>query len=566
MLLIPLFGNAQETPHENKGTHSHLPKKSSYSSLLQKSASVTADCSTYSSTVFSVCSSAYPVNWNGISCPSEGTYTYQTLNSKGCDSFAILNLYTKPATASSQTVTACNSFSWNGTTYAQSGIYTYSTTGISGCDSMASLVLTINKFTANEIYGPVSTCAFTGALGNEAIYSIGTEGAAGFTWNVPPSASILSGQGTSSIHVKYASTFSSGLVKVVVYGNCGSAITKTLTVAKSIPETPSFIYGPTSACGFIGTSTPVTYSIFPVANALYYKWTLPAYVTLLSANTDSSSITVKFEQGFVASHDKSIKVKSISGCGNSVDKVLNILTTPPPVPGTIKGPDNACPYVFSGRVATYSITKLSNVSFYVWSVPVGVTILSHPGGIGANDTIINVVYDNSFVSLSNITVQSFTECGASNARVLTITRRLPDFPNPINGPVDVCSYVSTTMSPTAEQALYWISKIPYATSYSWSIPVGAKIESHPGGIGENDTCILVSFNSFFVNSGNIKVFATNDCGSSGERALSIKGVLPVVPPVILGPSNVCDAVFNGADGLSTLIASTSNPLDLFFFR
>ena len=59
-------------------------------------------------------------------------------------------------TASSTTMTACNSYNWNGTTYTSSGVYTDTLTNSVGCDSIATLNLTINNSTSSTTI--VDTC------------------------------------------------------------------------------------------------------------------------------------------------------------------------------------------------------------------------------------------------------------------------------------------------------------------------------------------------------------------------------------------------------------------------
>ena len=76
-----------------------------------------------------------------------------------------------------------------------------------------------------------------------------------------------------------------------------------------------------------------------------------------------------------------------------------------------------------------------------------------------------------------------------------------------------------------------IRKAANATSYSWSVPAGVIISSHPGGAGINDTIITVSFSNT-ASAGNISVTANNNCATSAPRNLSITKKLPGVPGVI----------------------------------
>lgn len=81
-----------------------------------------------------------------------GIYDDTLQSVMGCDSISQLHLVVNPATAGSDTLSACDSYTWNDVEYTESGIYTFNTTNAAGCDSVATLCLTINLSTACDIY------------------------------------------------------------------------------------------------------------------------------------------------------------------------------------------------------------------------------------------------------------------------------------------------------------------------------------------------------------------------------------------------------------------------------
>ncbi|MCR9173407.1 MAG: T9SS type A sorting domain-containing protein [bacterium] len=85
----------------------------------------------------------WPVN--GINYASSGVFTEYLTNQNGCDSVVKLDLTIHHSTSTSETVSACDSFTWafNGVTYTSSGIYTDTLTSTYGCDSIATLDLTL---------------------------------------------------------------------------------------------------------------------------------------------------------------------------------------------------------------------------------------------------------------------------------------------------------------------------------------------------------------------------------------------------------------------------------------
>jgi hypothetical protein len=88
--------------------------------------------------------------------------------------------------------------------------------------------------------------------------------------------------------------------------------------------------------------------------------------------------------------------------------------------------------------------------------------------------------------------------------VITPNGSAPAMPGAISGNNPVCAGSTHT---------YTISTVPLATSYTWTVPAGAVINS-----GQGSTSINVTFGS---TSGNISVYASNSCGDSPIQTLSV---------------------------------------------
>ncbi|HPH85875.1 MAG TPA: GDSL-type esterase/lipase family protein [Ferruginibacter sp.] len=417
------------------------------------------------------------------------------------------------------------------------------------CTNSAPSKLTVSKILPaipGAITGPTNACPFIGQATN-AVYSIvAVPNAVSYIWTVPAGATIISGQGTTSIEVSYLNAFVSGSIKVTANGNCGSRAPRSLTISKLLPGTPTVISGPANACAFVGTGTQVNYSIAAVNNATSYLWTVPANVSIVSGQ-GTNSIIVTFNAGYITA---ALKVRSVANCGNSSDRSLSVTASAPSTPGAITGSTNACQFIGSTEEAVYTIRKVSNALSYVWTVPTGATITSHPGGTGLNDTIITVSFDNNFVSTTNISVQS-AGCGTSNARNLSILRStLPSTPGTISGLTNPCAIVGTLNTAT-----YTISKVAYASSYNWVLPAGATA-THPAGTGFNDTIIQVTYGAGF-SSGTIAVTSANGCGTNNiARTLAIKTLAPTTTPTIVGPTDPCPWI--GTTGATYTIKKIAN--------
>ncbi len=133
---------------------------------------------TASTTSLTVCDS---ITWNGVTYTASGTYTKTGLvNAAGCDSTAALDLIVNKSTASSSIVSVCNSYFWNDSTYKLSGVYTWRGFNLAGCDSTATLYLTILSVTST--YTKTNAGCYGSATGSITITP--TYGVAPFTYRL----------------------------------------------------------------------------------------------------------------------------------------------------------------------------------------------------------------------------------------------------------------------------------------------------------------------------------------------------------------------------------------------
>jgi len=111
---------------------------------------LTINYSTNSSQTVTACN-AYTWTANGLTYTSSGTYTSTSLNTVGCTQISTLNLTINVSTTSTQSVTACDNYTWsvNGQTYTIGGAYTATSTNAAGCSQTDTLNLTINPSTTS---------------------------------------------------------------------------------------------------------------------------------------------------------------------------------------------------------------------------------------------------------------------------------------------------------------------------------------------------------------------------------------------------------------------------------
>ncbi|MFA6402582.1 MAG: PKD domain-containing protein [Salinivirgaceae bacterium] len=181
-----------------------------------------------------------------------------------------------------------------------------------------------------------------------------------------------------------------------------------VTVSENpLPGNAGLISGSNAVCQ---DETGVVFSIAAVSNAISYVWTVPAGFTIVSGN-NSNSITVDI-QPTAASGTVSVYATNLCGTG-ATSALFSVLVKPlPGIAANLIGDNTLC--VNEGNVL-YSLDNVANATEYVWSVPVGSTIVS---GLGSRQ--ITVDYGTSAIS-DVITVYGKNTCGVSNTLSMPIT-------------------------------------------------------------------------------------------------------------------------------------------------
>jgi hypothetical protein len=329
-----------------------------------------------------------------------------------------------------------------------------------------------------------------------------------YIWTQPSNSSLLFGQYTDSVRVKFGSLFNSGNISVVASNACGnSPATEFFILAP--PKIPLAINGSNIVCNALPNQL---FYVDSVAHASYYIWGMPSGATIVSTPNTNDSINVAFNN-FI---NGAISVKSANVCGSSTMRYL-FLTTPVLAPAqSISGPTNVCQYIIPGTPVNYSTALINGITNYNWNVPSGVTINS---GQGTNQ--IQVVFTSNFTS-GSISVTLNNGCSISTATSLALIATPASNLGSISGPVNVCQNIGTG------QVVYSVTPVSGAT-YNWSVPSGVTLIS-----GQGTNSITVAFTAGFV-SGQITLTAQFSCGPQAIRTLAVSK-LPSAAQAISGPS------------------------------
>lgn len=241
----------------------------------------------------------------GANLCSSSTVNYSVVNDSG-----MTYTWTVPA--------GLTILSGNGTNAISVAVGTFTSGTVSvvasnGCTTSTAVTKAVKKAppTPGVISGPsTNVCAATGTYSVPAV-----AGAVSYTWTVPATVTITSGQGTNTIQVAYASNFVSGTVTVTATNACPAVSAASSLYINKKPATPGAITGRTSAvCGL----TAVPYSVAAVAGAVSYTWTVPAGSTITSGQ-GTNSILVDFGNTVTSG---TVNVYASNTCSNSASRSL----------------------------------------------------------------------------------------------------------------------------------------------------------------------------------------------------------------------------------------------------
>ena len=147
--------------------------------------------------------------------------------------------------------------------------------------------------------------------------------------------------------------------------------------------------------------------------------------------------------------------------------------------------------------------------------------ISHPNGLGENDTLVTVTFTAGFTT-SNITVQAVNSLRNKRRPRPDDHLRQPGHTRPDQRTGERLRQHRTCRT----AATYAVAQQPTVTNYTWSVPAGAI-----GLTGQGSNSVSFTFPVGYTG-GTISVIATNGCGTSTARNLTVATLSPATPSVI----------------------------------
>jgi hypothetical protein len=467
-----------------------------------------------------------------------GTYNVTVTSLTGCTTSASITVTVNPLPTPTAgavvnpicegsnlalTVNPYASYSWSGPngfmstiqnptrsniTLADAGIYSVTVTDANGCTGSSNVSVTVSPLpTTPNPNGLTTICR-----GQNAVYSTPLQPGVTYNWTVSPAGPTIQPltPGADRIRVTWSAPAGTYTLSVQAgLAGCLSPIRTLIVTVNDVPVQPGVISGITSVCpGGVGA-----YSILTVPNTLSYTWSVtpPGGATLLSPQgTENMNI------GWNVQGTYTVSVFGTNACGNGVAQTHTVTVNPiPNSPTFINSTTPVCP----GQTNTvYEVNNISGTT-YNWVTPAGTIITS---GQGTNRITVDWVNVTAGSYTINVTPTRLGCTGNAATTTVVVNDPPPAQPGIISGNTNVCA---------GSIEGYSIAPVPTATNYNWfGLPPGATII-----FGQNTTNVTVDWGSIPSGTYTLNVTASNACGTSQPRTLSINVVaIPAQP----GPINV----------------------------
>jgi PKD repeat protein len=345
-----------------------------------------------STTTISICPSALPYTWNGLTFTAAGTQTAHLTNYVGCDSAATLVLNVKRTSTSTTNISICPSalpYTWNGLTFTTAGTQTAHLTNYVGCDSAATLVLTVKATSASTTNASICTggsYTFNGTVYTTAgtytktlVNAVGCDSIATLILTVKPTSTSTTNISICPSALPYTwngltyTTAGTQTAHLTNYVGCDSAATLVLTVKATSASTTNASICEGGSYTFNGTvyTTAGTYTK-TLTNAVGCDSIATLVLTVKPTSTSTTNISICPSAlpytwnglTFTAAGTQTAHLTNYVGCDSAATLVLTVKATSTSTT-TISICPSALPYTWNGLTFTAAGTQTAHLTNYV---------------------------------------------------------------------------------------------------------------------------------------------------------------------------------------------------------
>lgn len=281
---------------------------------------------------------------------------------------------------------------------------------------------------------------------------------------------------------------------------CGSSLRK-IQKSRGIVSVPAYVSGQTTVC----ENSSLSYITPDVDGAATYLWSVTGDATVTG---NSNMVTVNFGPTW---NGGTLCVAAQTACYTSPTKCLSISKNAALL-SNLSGSFTACP----NANQTFSVNPSSGAATYAWSLPSGAS-----GSSSTNS--INVSFGPSYNSAGNICVSVTSICGVTSVpKCKAVAPGLPSMPSSVSGPLNgLCGQTVVYQCPTQS-----------GTTFNWSVPAGAIINT-----GQGTNAVSVTYST--LSTSPLCVTASNSCGSSNSRCVTAKGAPNSPSSLTASPGSWC---------------------------
>jgi len=420
------------------------------------------------------------------------------------------------------------------------GPYAITVTDGNGCSTTNTFnvgAISVAPPTASVLVPPIVNLpqfACNGTLVNNINVPVVSGGTTKYIWDGPSGTTFNGGVNPYTTPTPNANITFGGLavgasgyyIGVQAANGCGATLRKVQWVRGTL-SVPT-VSGPSEVCA--GGSGVYTVTNAPIGGAQSYTWSGPSGTTFNGNPTPytgtSTSVTAVLPLGYTSG---SICVTANASCISTVPKCITVSTSPASI-GVMSGVFSVCP----NTSQVYSVPN-GGSGTYNWTLP------ANASGSSTGNSI-TVTFSGTFTG-GNISVTYTNPCGLTSApRTRTIIIGSPTIPASITGISNgVCGQtVNYQCPPQAGATFTWSSSLPVSIT------------------GQGTNSVSITYGTF--STGTVSVTASNSCGTSPTRTISVKGS-PNTPSVITANpvvwcNNDAGIVFSsslsGVSGLYTL--------------